>query len=500
MSQGQLSNRRKENRELADSDALPVGHHRQLFVDDFIVASREGLTRILHPPVRHPQNPVLRGTEPWEARTVWLNGRGILRDCESGEFKMWYEVVYPIHSEDGRARTHYTVPLSTAQGGCLTGYAVSGDGIHWRKPNLGQVEWDGSRNNNLLRWGEVWMRRPNVIRDPHDPDPARRFKMLYTDVLGGRVVEAKAYSHDGIDWKLNADGRPWFPRHNANLLGWDPRIGRYVFYGRTPAPHEPAPPGVRKASLGRATSVDFVTRSEVQTILTPEPQETDKVFNGLAAFIYEDLYLGFLWIRFGRETSGAELVVSRDGIGWQRPFPGQFFIYKGDSGSWDGVMVRPMSPVLHQDSIWIYYGGWNGPYGIEEHVDAVQRGEPIERAVGLATLPLDRFVSMRAAAHTGTLTTRVLLIPGGKLKINADVQADLAVEILDPEGRRLPGYGVSECEEVRGDGLSLAVRWRGHADLDELRGKKVRLRFLWRRGDLYSFRFARGSADDQNHS
>ena len=97
------------------------------------------------------------------------------------------------------------------------------------------MEWEGSRHNNILPWGENWMRRPNVMIDPADPDPGRRYKMTFVDVIGGRTAITKGYSNDGIHWKLNGDGKPWFrEHHNLNLLGWDPRISQYVLFPRMP--------------------------------------------------------------------------------------------------------------------------------------------------------------------------------------------------------------------------------------------------------------------------
>jgi hypothetical protein len=67
-----------------------------------------------------------------------------------------------------------SAPTGTRYKVCL---ALSQGGLQWRRPNLGLVEWEGSRSNNILPWGENWMRRPNVILDPRDPDPNRRYKM-----------------------------------------------------------------------------------------------------------------------------------------------------------------------------------------------------------------------------------------------------------------------------------------------------------------------------------
>ena len=90
--------------EVRAGGSLRIGNKKQLFIDDFIIASRDNFTRILHHPKRFPGNPVLTGNEPWEKHEVYLNGRGLLYDEDTREFKMWYEIIYPIYSETGRAK------------------------------------------------------------------------------------------------------------------------------------------------------------------------------------------------------------------------------------------------------------------------------------------------------------------------------------------------------------------------------------------------------------
>ena len=122
-----------------------------------------------------------------------LNGRSVVYDTERRELHMYYGANLPDPS----------APTATRYKVCL---ALSQDGLHWRRPNLGLVEWEGSRSNNILPWGENWMRRPNVILDPRDPDPNRRYKMTYVDVIGGLTAITKGYSADGIHWvKLRAN-------------------------------------------------------------------------------------------------------------------------------------------------------------------------------------------------------------------------------------------------------------------------------------------------------
>ena len=76
-------------------------------------------------------------------------------------------------------------------------YAESKDGIHWHKPNLGIVEYDGSKDNNILARRVV---DGTVFVDPQDSSE-HRYKMLHTvgPHAGGLRVSTSA---DGIRFKL----------------------------------------------------------------------------------------------------------------------------------------------------------------------------------------------------------------------------------------------------------------------------------------------------------
>ena len=70
-------------------------------------------------------------------------------------------------------------------------YAESKDGIHWEKPNLGLVEYNGLKDNNI-----IWSRRIHqgwIMLDTHEKDPANRYKGL------NERFEAM-YSPAGIHW------------------------------------------------------------------------------------------------------------------------------------------------------------------------------------------------------------------------------------------------------------------------------------------------------------
>ena len=476
------------------SDSLSVGKNKQLFIDDFVVDSRESLLRVIHHPERYPQNPILTGTQPWEKWLLEVNGRPVLYDEDAKQFRMYYGA----NLDDANAAngTRYKV--------C---YAVSKDGIHWTRVPLGQVEWEGSRANNILQWGENWMRRPNVIFDPADPDVNRRFKMTYVDVIAGHSFIAKGYSHDGIHWRLNGDGKPIPGGANSNLLGWDPHIGRYVLYPRVAGP--PTTPGTtRSDAVGRSTSVDFISWSEPQRVLAAGPADSNRDFKGLAAFLYSDVYLGMLWVFEGDKSAQAELAFSRDGSEWQRVSPGEIFFRQGEPGSWDSNGILAVAPVIHGDRIYFYYAGWNVPYtdskfvkqpdgrviAIDEELARVQagwveNGKRMQWAIGMATLRLDGFISLHAGKRPGVLTTKSFEATGGKLLLNADVRGDLRTEVLGENAEPLPGYAADDSYPIRSNEIQVKVRWKHGRTVEKLRGKRIRLRFIMREGDLYSFRF-----------
>ena len=52
-------------------------------------------------------------------------------------------------------------------------FATSEDGIHWDRPSLGLVEYDGSTDNNIVP-DDKYLHY--IFYDSHEDDPARRIK------------------------------------------------------------------------------------------------------------------------------------------------------------------------------------------------------------------------------------------------------------------------------------------------------------------------------------
>ena len=149
-------------------NAVEVGGQKQLFLDDYAIASRDGVRCVLHGDCKHEENPILIADKPWETlriepdpgsdkrfgqgASVWFNGT-VLWDDRDGHYKMWY-----------RTWNH------------LMGYAVSEDGRHWQKPDLGCLEFAGDYGTNLVF---DKYQCPSIVLDAQEQNPEKRFKMFY---------------------------------------------------------------------------------------------------------------------------------------------------------------------------------------------------------------------------------------------------------------------------------------------------------------------------------
>lgn len=448
----------------------------QLLADDHLVADKVNVRRTYHPFVKYPGNPVVTADRPWEGRSVYLYGT-VLPGAEGRGYRMWY------HGWAGEYRNLY---------------ATSEDGIAWTKPDLGLIEFNGSRANNLFLRRTREDHLPQVIHTPWERRPDRHYKLVNYDYGRsgpGHTVSGfwGACSSDGLHWTDVAQNPVLRDPGDVGHFVWDPHQRRYAAYPKIFAPVR----GYRRRSVGFTATRDFEHWPSAQLILTPDEDDDRWVkrrhqrteFYGLCGFAYESAYLGFLWIF--RVTDGdndgpiyPELVSSRDGIRWTRPDladGGRVPILPlGPKPAWDsGMIFTPSQPLVEGGLVKLWYGGIDATHG---GPDAQARG-----GIGLATLRKDGFASLDAGDVEGAITTRALKHLRGPLRLNADARrGSILVEILTADGRVLPGYGRAACDAIGSDGLDQAVTWGPRTELPGSNGP-LRLRFVLRNASLYSF-------------
>ena len=470
---------------------MDIGTRKQLLVDDYVVEDTWNLKRVVTRPAKHHANPVLRADQPWEhsnqpgQSNKGLHGNSVMYDRDEGLFKLWYNSSHFVHWNSPEDCT-YTYWI---------GYATSRDGIVWEKPDVGSFEFDGSTANNVVLTGEWWATCGTVLKEDAEPDPARRYKLLYTDIFGVKAPEKLvaqhragelragvciAYSPDGVHWTPHADNPVIDGESDTmNTVFWDERLQRYVLYLRPPVYA-----GRWKRRVARAESPDLLRWSYPQTVVTPDELDPVEVY-GMPVFPYEGLYFGLLQMYYSDTsmTIDSQLAFSRDGTLWDRLPTRQTFIERGiehgQAREFDCGMLFPLPPVPVGDELWFYYTGHN-----VLHNDSGAQ----ESAVGLATLKRDRFIARTPVRQSeGALVTRAFTCEGDGLEINAcAANGRIRVEVLTERGEVVEGFGRGECAAFAGDALAHSVRWNG-GGLSALRGRTIRLKFYLSEASLYAF-------------
>ncbi len=484
---------------------LEIGGTKQTFLDDLLIFEASRIDRFQTRPTKFEKNPIIVTDRPWEHGApvdhtltgVEITGQCVLYDDDEKLFKMWY---LGWTWQDGRRPW------------C---YAVSRDGYHWDKPDLGLYEYAGSTKNNILAdWADP--QYFNVFRDPHDPDPARRYKAMgefegpTPNHTGGAAV---AFSPDGLRW-TQYEHNP-VVRHGRNmgdaptLLGWDQHIERYVFY---PRPGHGLAPEIYGTgdhrhirSYGYSTSRDFLEWSPTEVMLTPDARDrVDYQYMQFTAGIDGEFYVGLnAMYETHEQTWDIYLMSSRDGFHWNwidRSVP---FLGRGEAGTYDAGYMTPSGPIFHDGKVWIYYGTFSGAHS------EVRTGlGPNRMAIGVCTLPVDRWVGLLAGPYRGTLVTHPLVFAGTGLQIDLDAsvplqrpggrrrfdECEVRLAVEDPSGGAIEGFTIDRCRPILEGGVQ-QVAWDG-GNVVSLAGKPVRLRFEMRNAALYSLQFVEGGNRD----
>lgn len=478
---------------------------KELYVDDRFVDEMRGLARRFHHPVKCEENPVIRADRPWERGAAFVDSGLVIHDEQDGLFKAWYQGGACYGPDDGS----------------LMCYATSRDGVHWDKPVLGVIEFEGNRQNNIVHRATCMMHDPAPIIDPAEPDPACRFKAIWwggrkdASAEGGwRLGHCVGFSPDGIHWTEHPDNPVW-PADGEVAVpsGLERTTGRHVMYCSAD--------GYGMRVVARAESDDFMTWDLPPKLVfrsdKEDPPGTEMA--GLCTVDYEGTHIGMLWViqnlqvpPFTRQEwqdvvdrnlrqgyfgppiqmnavrcriMHTELVTSQDGLSWERLRRGPLMPL-GPEGSWDECISLAGRPFIARDRVWIYYTG-QGRVTRSPGCTTSERIGQWDVDTGLATLRLDGFASLEPEVLDGEVLSKPFLLDGTDLQINADASAgSLRAEILDEQGRPLEGFGGQAFQIITGDQLRARMRWVDHSNVSALRGRMIRVRLRLHEASLYS--------------
>jgi hypothetical protein len=458
----------------AATEPVDIGARRELFIDRHLIDQLRGADLRLAIP--QSAGTVLRFDKPWEGLfsayvTVLKSPDGILQLYYRGK---------PTESEDGH--DEYTC------------YAQSKDGINWEKPELGIVEIEGNKRNNVILAEQPFAHNFTPFLDTRPDVPSeQRYKAL----AGTARTNLVAYvSPDGTRWKRLRE-EPIFRDvgwvfDSQNVSFWSESEQCYVLFYRKTVDH------VR--NIARATSKDFVTWSQptMMSYSQGAPTQAEQFYTNQthpyfrAPHIYISTPARFMaglvasvhgsipsadWKQ--HDCSDTVLMTSRGGGMYERTFREAF--------------VRPGPGATNWTSRTNYAALGIVQTGEAEMSIYLQRhygfgSNQLERL----TLRLDGFASIHAPYDGGEAVTQPLTFSGKMLEINYSTSAAgaLRVEIQDEQGKPIDGYSLADAETIIGDEINRTVAWKNGSDVSALKGRVVRLRFVMKDADVYSLRFA----------
>lgn len=447
--------------------------------DDVNLAWQHNLKLTLVPVTKHPENPVLRSGPPGSPDA----GHAILYGTvmKTGDtFRMWYLGMVEKEIVKGQAPGWWR-PMC---------YAESKDGVHWTKPELGLVEFNGSKKNNIcLIESEVHsMTRVNdflsVLYEPNEPDPNKRYKCAYIahmpfdEVKSGRSkigpnekrwgATITATSADGLTWKCVGD-RP------ANAGGERFEVsGLYRFgdfYYTTGQLLSPWAWRADGSDVGRVTmayrSPDFVHWSQAKALslaragqLAEPPVKGQQGHMGAGIWNRGNVLVGLngMWQDADQPPPKGKswnygvhvdlgLVISTDGVHFHEPVPGFKMIPRGNPGEWDDVAILQGHAFVNEgDKTMIWYSHWDTG-GVLDHMD-----------IGLATLRRDGFGYLSPKQEDNDAHFITSAFTANEIALNVDgVSKDspLTVQLLDHLDHPLEDYTASVTES----GVHQVITW-----------------------------------------
>jgi hypothetical protein len=511
-----------ENNPPIDDRTHDPGLH--LFLDDHEVASVTNLTPVSGRPRRRPE-PVVRPDRPWEGDQINAWGT-VLRRPEDGVLQLWYSTGYMAKDE--------SIPVTLC-------YAESRDGIAWEKPDLGMWALGEHAATNIVlmvdgdvshvyggpsRAGLVAERggrylgpdtpatqeithfdSPNVVIDPSEPDPERRYKLLTCAWRRGesRHVHVLLTSPDGIRWTAPPT-KVLEGINDATCLRRDAINSRWLL---TCMRGQTNRHGLRVRTPYLTSSPDLLQWS---VPWKPFPLDQGDDYGSamqahfMNCFTYGNQHAGIYSSVSTREGwCQAYLLASRDGTLWERPRRSEPWLARGEEGAFDEdqIDMAVNSPIFVGDDMLLYYTGrWtpaDGKFG----------------AMGVTTIKRDRFAGLGGGSafsygaggggpelREGEIVTTPVTVSGRHLYLNArsyygyrweaglELGGTVRAALLDGDGREIDGFGLAACEPFYGDAVRHPVSWEGGGDLSRLQGQRVALRLAVNRATVYAYRFA----------
>ena len=475
------------------SGAVDIDVGRQLFVDDALIASTNGI-------VRHWNRPVKE-----EAPIVWPGGGAAPRTTD-GSSGGGDEPVNLTAATDGGlwwdpTRRKFRLWYQADWLGDIC-YAESSDGRTWTYPDLGIAP--GTSRIFEKDTIDSWCVTPDYAAE----NPYAAWK-LHVSEPGALTKDRLFASKDGIHFdELGVAG--WSGDRSTSY--YDPFRRNWVFSLRDGWPDRRRRYFASKTFGGPACRWRWTDGKGEAAAPVPEKwlaatgiceRSSLYSFNAVA---YESLMLGVMEVLYGTTGDNADFekigMPKQTGLHFCFSRDGKTFVPRKEadiapsglgSGKWDSGYLSPVGGIcfIRDERLWFYYSGLRG--------DGTRVGKQFQGrrwprngmysngSIGVASLRRDGFAGM-VADGKGTLETKPVAFTGGHLFVNAECRfGTVAAEVLGEDGKPVKGFALADCRAMAGnDATKTELRFVG-GDLSALGARGVRIRFHLCNATLYSF-------------
>ncbi len=177
-----------------------------------------------------------------------------------------------------------------------------------------------------------------------------------------------------------------------------------------------------------------------------------------------------------RQVIEPELIVSRDGRYWERPWK-QPFLRLEDEGEGAGL-IHTAHHLVDCTDVWRVY------YSVSYYLHNnrfLEHPLPRRREIRAAEIPKGRLLGV---SGTGVVEAGPFLFTDGAAAIDADIRGNLRCELADLNGNALPGRSFAESIPVAGNSTTHQLRWN-NSRADRIACEMLTLRIRMEDGIFY---------------
>lgn len=390
------------------------------------------------------------------------------------------------------------------------------------------------RSDDGEKWtttGEAMRMTGTILKDDHDGDDRRRYKILYqgwgelnsggelirTTDVGGWSEEGGADNtrlKRGIFVATSPDGRSWGDHHvvvmqqlplgernwkpyapgwaggdNFPCLIYAPDQQKWVAFYRTNITNGAGKR--RERAVGRSDSSDFRAWGPHQMALYARTEALAELgypkrdFYQLQVWRWAGVYLGALSVFYwGEDRVRLELAWSPDTITWEQLCPGTDLVPHGPLTKTGGGCRFAAHGVLSVGSTMrLYFGEDNGRHNADSKVR--------QGSLYYAVFGRHRWAGYRAEGEaSGQLTTKPFRLGARPPVINLDASAgQVKAELQGEDGHPLPGFELARSQVPRQDALNAPLGWNRPRPFETLQGQLARIHLELRgRATVYSLK------------